>query len=103
MTTVDVLRSAKGELTVILTGPATAPTVVDQGSGVSVMLEPAVLDSTAMSITVVSALGRPGNAWFGTLPIAPGATEARLEIDVDGHRRQCVARWPTVEQMPSVH
>jgi hypothetical protein len=103
MTTIDVWRSANGELTLIMTGMITAPTIVDQGIGARVTLEPAVLEQHALSTTVVSALGRPGNAWMGTLPLAPDATEARLTIEVDEQRQQGVVRWPTVDSTPSVH
>jgi hypothetical protein len=103
MTTIDVWRNSNGELTLVMTGVTTAPTIVDQGTGASVTLEPAVLDHNAFSVTVVSALGRPNNAWMGTLPLAPDATEAHLSIDVDGQHQQGVVRWPTVESTLFVH
>jgi hypothetical protein len=102
MMSLAVWRSANGKLMLVMTGVTAAPTIVDQGSKASVTLEPAVLDHNAFSVTVVSALGRPNNAWIGTLPLAPDATEAHLSIDVDGQRQQGVVRWP-VDSTPSVH
>jgi hypothetical protein len=93
MNTLDVFRSARGELTVIMTGQTSPPTVIDRDTGASVTLEPAVLDNHPLSTTIVSAWGRPGNAWMGTLPSTPGASAVRLEIDVDGYRQRCVVHW----------
>jgi hypothetical protein len=103
MITIDVWRNANGKLMLVMTGVATAPVVVNQDNKASVTLEPAVLDHNAFSVTIVSALGRPANAWMGTLPLAPDATEAQLMIEVDEQRQQAVVRWPTVESTPSVH
>jgi hypothetical protein len=98
-TTLDVFRSrCRDELMVVMTGPATAPTVVDQDTGTSVTLEPMVLDNTGFTITIASAFGRPAEAWMGSLPIAPDAPEARLEIAMDGHYQHCIVHWPEALQ-----
>jgi hypothetical protein len=95
LTTLGVFRSRhRDELTVVMTGPTMAPTVVDRDTGTSVTLEPMVFDHTGFAIMLASAFGRPAEAWMGTLPIAPEATEARLEILVDGHCQRCTADWP---------
>jgi hypothetical protein len=94
LTTLDVFRSwRRGEITVLVTGPATAPTVVDRDTGTSTTLEPMVLDNTGFTITLASAFGRPTDAWMGSLPIAPEATAARLEILVGEYCRHCIVRW----------
>jgi hypothetical protein len=94
-TTLDVFRShRRDELTVIMTGPATAPIVVDRDTGTSVTLEPMVLDNTGFTMTIASAFGRPAEAWMGSLPIAPEAAAAHLEILVDGYCQYCIVRWP---------
>jgi hypothetical protein len=95
LTTLDVFRSRRrDELMVVVTGPAVAPTVVNQATGTSVTLEPAVLNDTGFTLTLASAFGRPAEAWMGSLPIAPDAPEAHLEIAMDGYCQYCIVRWP---------
>jgi hypothetical protein len=94
LTTLDVFRSRRhDELMVVMTGPATAPTVVDRDTGMSVTLEPMIIQNTGFTMTIVSAFGRPAEAWMGTLLINPDALEVRLEIDMDGHYQHCIVRW----------
>jgi hypothetical protein len=95
LTTLDVFRSRRrAELTVLMTGPTTAPTVVDQDTGTSITLEPMIIQNTGFTVTIVSAFGRPVDAWVGSLPIAPDALEVRLEIAMDSHCQRCVVHWP---------
>jgi hypothetical protein len=95
LTTLDVFRSHhRDEIVVLMTGQASAPTVVDRDTGARVTLEPMVLVDNAILFTIVPASGRPADAWTGSLPITPGASETRLEVIMDGCCQRCVVRWP---------
>jgi hypothetical protein len=100
MHTLDVLRNGK-ELTIIVTGPAAAPTVVELATGAGVRLSPATVDTTPWWCTVGDAPNpMQANGWWGELPIGEDVITCRLWIDADGQHHRCTVQCPKLEPVP---
>jgi hypothetical protein len=107
MSTLDVWRSGS-ELVVIVTGTTTAPVAANFDAGAIVTLRPAKIDHVlpGHAATIINALpSTPQGDWWGELPVAKDAEQARIGVVIDGVSRNAVVRWekpPAPQPLPEI-
>jgi hypothetical protein len=96
LVTFDAFRSDDGEITLIVTGAASAPVVASLETGLEAVMVPARFEEGDLPGISRISTDPTGGVWLGTLAGSPAATCTRLRPDFGDHTRHLRVYWDGV-------